>query len=152
MPAYPDRSSREAQIGERWPERLAVGHPDREEALAELHALLLAGARSEAFRRRESLPEPVRADLDDLALQAADDALVAVLGKLDTFRGDSRFTTWAYKFAIFEISTRLRRHAWRGRRARWTTPRGIDFRRPTTQLARSIRWCYDSSAKRWTAR
>ena len=39
----------------------------------------------------------------------------AVLGKLDDFRGDSRFTTWAYKFALFEAGTKIRRRAWQGR-------------------------------------
>ncbi len=48
-------------------------------------------------------------------MQAADDALMALLGKLDDFRGASRFTTWAYKFAVLEISVKLRRHAWSGR-------------------------------------
>ena len=41
---------------------------------------------------------------------------MGILRKLTEFRGDARFTTWACKFAIFEISTRLRRHAWRQRR------------------------------------
>jgi RNA polymerase sigma-70 factor, ECF subfamily len=99
-----------------WPQRLAPEHPGREDALAELHRLLLAGARAEANRRRATLSEVVRADLDDLCVQAADDALAAVLAKLPSFRGDSRFTTWAYKFVIFEIAARLRREAWRGRR------------------------------------
>ena len=54
-------------------------------------------------------------ELDDLALQAADDALVAVLAKLDDFRGASRFTTWAYKFALLEAGVRLRRRAWQHR-------------------------------------
>jgi RNA polymerase sigma-70 factor, ECF subfamily len=49
-------------------------------------------------------------------MQAADDALSAITDKLDAFRGDSRFTTWAYKFAILEISMRLRRSAWHERR------------------------------------
>ena len=53
--------------------------------------------------------------LDDLATQAADDALVAVLGKLDSFRGASRFTTWAYKFALLEAGVRVRRRAWQDR-------------------------------------
>jgi RNA polymerase sigma-70 factor, ECF subfamily len=35
-----------------------------------------------------------------------------VLGKLDEFRGLSRFTTWAYKFAVFEVSSKVARHAW----------------------------------------
>jgi RNA polymerase sigma-70 factor (ECF subfamily) len=49
-------------------------------------------------------------------VQATDDALRAITDKLDAFRGDSRFTTWAYKFVIFEISMRLRRSAWHERR------------------------------------
>jgi RNA polymerase sigma-70 factor (ECF subfamily) len=53
-------------------------------------------------------------ELDDLTQQAADDALVAVLAKLDGYRGASRFTTWAYKFAVLEVSVKLQRHAWRG--------------------------------------
>jgi RNA polymerase sigma-70 factor (ECF subfamily) len=54
-------------------------------------------------------------DLDDLANQAADDALVSVLARLDSFRGASRFTTWAYKFALLEAAVKLRRRAWQGR-------------------------------------
>lgn len=52
---------------------------------------------------------------DDLAQHSADDALVAVLRKLDSFRGESRFTTWAYKFALLEAAVKLRRRAWQGR-------------------------------------
>jgi len=78
--------------------------------------MLLRAARAEAFRRRDFLPADLVGDLDDLCLQAANDALVAVLGKLDGFRGASRFTTWAYKFALLEVSVRLRRRAWIKRR------------------------------------
>ncbi|MEJ7786824.1 MAG: sigma-70 family RNA polymerase sigma factor [Solirubrobacteraceae bacterium] len=53
--------------------------------------------------------------MDDLAHQAANDALVAILAKLGTYRGDSRFTTWAYKFALLEAAVRVRRRAWQGR-------------------------------------
>jgi RNA polymerase sigma-70 factor (ECF subfamily) len=48
----------------------------------------------------------------DLALAAADDATVACLSKLHTFEGRSRFTTWAYKFAILQAATEVRRQAW----------------------------------------
>ena len=100
---------------EDWLRRLRGGGREQERALAELHGLLLRVAHAEARRRRGSLPDAVLADLDDLCLQAADDALLSVVGRLDAFAGRSRFTTWAIKFAMFEISTRLRRHAWRGR-------------------------------------
>ena len=82
----------------------------REAACARLHALLLRAARYEVGRR--SVPP---GDRDDLALQAADDALVSILAKLDTFRGASRFTTWAYKFALLEAGVKMRRRAWNER-------------------------------------
>jgi RNA polymerase sigma-70 factor (ECF subfamily) len=87
----------------------------REDASRRLHDLLLRAARFELNRRRGSHPHLRGGDLDDLAHQAADDALFAILGKLDTYRGDSRFTTWAYKFALLEAAVRLRRRAWQGR-------------------------------------
>jgi RNA polymerase sigma-70 factor, ECF subfamily len=98
-----------------WLAALAPRAPDRDAAVARLHDLLVRAARFEASRRRESLPYLGGHELDDLVQQAADDALVALLGKLDTFRGESRFTTWAYKFALLEAGVKLRRRAWQGR-------------------------------------
>jgi RNA polymerase sigma-70 factor (ECF subfamily) len=74
----------------------SVGAP-REDAVAPLHGLLVRASRFEVARRRRALGGGSAGHLDDLAMQAADDALVAILRKLDTFRGDSRFTTRAYK-------------------------------------------------------
>ena len=87
----------------------------RDQAVARLHELLLRAARFEVARRRASLPHLRGDDLDDLANQAADDALVSVLRRLDDFRGLSRFTTWAYKFALLEAAVKLRKRAWQGR-------------------------------------
>ncbi|MFC4032326.1 RNA polymerase sigma factor [Streptomyces polygonati] len=84
----------------------------REEAYERLHAVLLRIARSE-LRRRGSDPRITGPELDDLAHQAAADALLAVTRKLADFRGDSRFTTWAYRFVILEVSSKLGRHFWR---------------------------------------
>jgi RNA polymerase sigma-70 factor (ECF subfamily) len=67
----------------------------------------------ELSRRRHQLRSIRGPEFDDLAQQAADDALVNVLDRLDEFRGLSRFTTWAYKFAMFEVSAKVARHAWR---------------------------------------
>ena len=86
-----------------------------DDAVARLHALLLRAARFEVSRRRPSLPHLRGNDLDDIALQAADDSLVSVLAHLDDFRGESRFTTWVYKFALFDAAVKLRRRAWQGR-------------------------------------
>jgi RNA polymerase sigma-70 factor (ECF subfamily) len=107
----------------------------RDEALAQLHALLLRAARFELGRRRTMLREVPRAEIEDLAAQAADDAMVALLGKLDSFRGASRFTTWAYKFALLEAGVKARRRAWRDREvllddAAWPT---VTDRGPSAQ-------------------
>jgi RNA polymerase sigma-70 factor (ECF subfamily) len=99
----------------RWLEDLRGAGATREEAVNRLHELLLRAARFEVARRRPTLPHLRGGDLDDVALEAADDAVVSVLARLDDYRGLSRFTTWAYKFAIFEAGVKLRRRAWQGR-------------------------------------
>ena len=98
-----------------WLAALRAPGAARDAAIAELHALLLRGARFELNRRRDSLAHVSHEELGDLAVQAADDALVAILGKLDSFRGASRFTTWAYKFVLLEAGVKARRRAWHGR-------------------------------------
>jgi RNA polymerase sigma-70 factor (ECF subfamily) len=98
-----------------WVDRLRAEGADGQIAVAELHALLLKAARFEVGRRAAELSHLRGGDQDDLAQQAADDALLAVLAKLDEFRGESRFTTWAYKFALLEAAVKVRRRAWQGR-------------------------------------
>jgi RNA polymerase sigma-70 factor (ECF subfamily) len=95
-----------------WLDAVDAGWRDTEEAYARLHELLLRVARSEMRRRgpRAGIDGP---ELDDLAHQAAADALIAIRRKLPEFRGESRFTTWAYKFVMFEVSTKIGRHFWR---------------------------------------
>jgi RNA polymerase sigma-70 factor (ECF subfamily) len=95
-----------------WVAALRGRGPRREAALAELHAILVRIAHAEVRRRgnRLRLAGP---ELEDLADQAADDALLAITAKVDTFRGESRFTTWAYAFVIREVSNKLGRHFWR---------------------------------------
>jgi RNA polymerase sigma-70 factor, ECF subfamily len=98
-----------------WLRALRTTGSEHDEAVARLHELLLRAARFEVSRRRAALSHVRGEELDDLAVQAADDALVAVLAKLDDYRGASRFTTWAYKFALLEAGVRLRRRAWQKR-------------------------------------
>jgi RNA polymerase sigma-70 factor (ECF subfamily) len=57
----------------------------------------------------------VLSEIEDLCVQAASDAVVAILRKLDDYHGAARFTTWACKFVIIEFSSRLRRRVWHGR-------------------------------------
>jgi RNA polymerase sigma-70 factor, ECF subfamily len=98
-----------------WIEGLRATGAERAQTLERLHDLLLRAALREARRRGHLYPEIGGAELDDICRQAADDALIAVTGKLGGYRGASRFTTWVYGFAVLEVSVKLRRHAWRGR-------------------------------------
>ncbi len=98
-----------------WLRDLRSDGAARDEAIVRLHALLLRAARFECARRRPTLPHLRGNDLDDIANQAADDALVSVLARLDDFRGASRFTTWVYKFALLEAAVKLRKRSWQGR-------------------------------------
>jgi len=95
-----------------WLRVLADVGSRREAALARLHGVLVRIAQGEVRRRGPRL-RVTGPELDDLAYQAAADALVAITGKLGQFRGESRFTTWAYKFVIFEVSAKIGRHFWR---------------------------------------
>jgi RNA polymerase sigma-70 factor (ECF subfamily) len=109
-PATPlDPDSRE------WLRGLRADGAVREDAVARLHGLLLRAARFEVARRRPTLPHLRGNELDDIATEAADDALMSVLKRLDDFRGASRFTTWVYKFALLEAAVKLRKRAWQGR-------------------------------------
>ena len=109
-PAGPlDPESRE------WLRGLRADGAERDAAIARLHALLVRAARFEVARRRQALPHLRGNELDDIAVEAADDALMSVLRRLDDFRGASRFTTWVYKFALLEAAVKLRKRAWQGR-------------------------------------
>ena len=95
-----------------WPTALSLPGPAQDIALRRLHALMVRAARHQVWRMRGMLPGVDTVTCEDLANSAADEALTALLGKLDTFEGRSRFTTWAYKFAILQAATEVRRHAW----------------------------------------
>jgi RNA polymerase sigma-70 factor (ECF subfamily) len=98
-----------------WLADLRDEGPTRDAAIERLRDLLLRGARFEVARRRATMPYLRGEELDDIAAEAADDALISVLRRLDDFRGRSRFSTWAYKFALLEAAVKLRKRAWQGR-------------------------------------
>jgi RNA polymerase sigma-70 factor (ECF subfamily) len=105
----PDADSR------RWVHALRGDRHERARAVAELHELLLRATRFEVARRHAVHPHLRGGDLDDIAVQAAGDALVSILAKLSDYRGESRFTTWAYKFGLLEAAVKVRKRAWQGR-------------------------------------
>jgi len=98
-----------------WLNELRSTGATRDAAVARLHALLLRAARFEVARRRPALPHVRGDELEDIATEAADDALMSVLRKLDDFRGASRFTTWVYKFALLEAALKFRKRALQNR-------------------------------------
>ena len=108
-PPGPDAASRA------WVHALQRGGAEHDAAVQRLHELLLAASRKEVHRRARMTPTLRGEALDDIAHQSADDALVSVLGKVETYRGLSRFSTWAYKFAVLEAAVAMRRRAWQGR-------------------------------------
>jgi RNA polymerase sigma-70 factor, ECF subfamily len=122
-----DRESRD------WLKSLSATGLMRDVAVERLHSLLLRAARFEVAHRQRAIGVGTgSSDLDDLAMHAADDALVIVLRKLHTYRGDSRFTTWAYKFALLEAAVKVRRRPWHGREVPLEAdgwPQSLDDRR-----------------------
>ena len=100
---------------EDWVAALTLDGPHHDLALRRLHALLVRAAYHQVLRMRPLLAAAGADHVDELAHQAADEAMVAVIAKLPTFEGRSRFTTWAYKFAILQAATEVRSEAWRSR-------------------------------------
>jgi RNA polymerase sigma-70 factor, ECF subfamily len=99
-------------VSAEWIGALTSTGPPREAGLARLHSLLVRVAVHE-LHRRDAMSWIAGPELDDVAHQAAADAMVAIVAKLGSFRGESRFTTWAYRFVVLEVSAKLGRHYWR---------------------------------------
>jgi RNA polymerase sigma-70 factor, ECF subfamily len=139
---------------QRWLSDLRGRGAVHDDAMGRLHALLLRAARFEVARWRQAHRHLRGDELDDIATEAADDAFVSVLRRLDDFRGLSRFTTWADKFAVLEAAVKLRRRAWQGREVPlepkpWDSSPAHSTRRTTTPSRRS---CSGPCARESTAR
>ncbi|GAB2982290.1 RNA polymerase sigma factor [Nocardioides montaniterrae] len=105
-PVHPDAA---------WHAALTAEGPESDVAMARLREVLLHATRRQVWRLRDQLPGASNGELEDLAQQAANDALLALLRQLETFEGRSRFTTWAWKFGVLQAGAAVRRQAWRHR-------------------------------------
>lgn len=99
-------------VSAEWIGALTGTASERHDGQVRLHGMLARVALHEMRRRRAGSSWLGGVELEDLAYQAAADAMIAILGKLQTFRGESRFTTWAYRFVVLEVSAKLGRHYW----------------------------------------
>jgi RNA polymerase sigma factor (sigma-70 family) len=101
-------------VDDQWIEGLSCTGAAHERTCEELHEILFRAARREA-RQRAIYLRVAGPDLDDLACQAASDALILIIRRVREFRGESRFTTWATRFVVFQVMAKLRQHARRHR-------------------------------------
>ena len=90
----------QARANEQWLAELRGPNPN--EALADLYDLLVRGLRA-------ALGGRAGANIEDFAQEA----LLKITNNLDSFRGESRFTTWANKIAMNVALTELKRRRWR---------------------------------------
>ena len=98
-----------ARSNEAWRAELAEGSAARDEALMDLRAWLLRAAQFYLRRQAPQLTTLRAAQVADLAEDAAQEATLAVLAKLESFRGEAGFLTWASKFGVSAAAALLRR-------------------------------------------
>lgn len=98
-----------------WVALLSTPGPGHDAALLQLHELLVKATRHQVSQMYYGLPAVGAVRVDELVNQAADEAMMDILGKLSSFEGRSRFTTWAYKFGILHAAVEVRRNMWRHR-------------------------------------
>jgi len=94
------KSSKSYRTNEEWIS--AIKPPPEDVAILQLRTFLVKGLKA-------SLYKYVDRDLNDFVEDIAQDSLLKILDKYDTFRGDSKFTTWAMKIAVREGYSELRK-------------------------------------------
>jgi len=110
-PEAPTRTAAPARGNEQWISALGRRDDEQAAALADLRALLVRSARY-ALVRSGRFAAAGSETVGQVAEDCAQEALIAILRRLGDFRGESRFTTWACKFAINAALVASRRHAW----------------------------------------
>ncbi|HEY8621802.1 MAG TPA: sigma-70 family RNA polymerase sigma factor [Dermatophilaceae bacterium] len=137
---------------ENWVEALSLAGPRHDHAMSSLHQMMLRASRHQVWRMRSALAGVGTERLEEIANQAADEAMMAVLSKLSTFEGRSRFTTWAYKFAILQSATEVRRFVWQNREVEFLDVAQVLERGPSpssyaeaSDLASAVRQAIDEA-------
>src|SRR6266545_2323394 len=102
------------RTNEDWLHDLQAGGAVQENAIAELRNILLRAVLYFFNRNLNDLGGLARDDILQLAEDCAQEALISVMNHLSDFRGDSKFTTWVYKFAINTALMTARRERWKG--------------------------------------
>jgi len=104
----------ESRTNQEWLSDLSASGASQEAAIADLRNILLRAALFFFSRNPSDLAGLSHDEVLQRAEDCAQDALLAVMRHLGEFRGDSKFTTWAYKFAINIALTAARRERWKG--------------------------------------
>ncbi len=102
-----------ARTNEEWRRQLTSRGPEQAAALADLRGVLLRAALYTLRRTQYDLSRLDREAIAQLAEDSAQEALLSVLKHVDEFRGESKFTTWAYKFAVNTALTNARHESWK---------------------------------------
>ena len=92
--------SMKARTNEEWLRELSAASESQADAIADLRAYLLRAALYSLTQSQSALAQLGPAAIGQMAEDCAQDALLAILQHLPEFRGDSKFTTWAYRFAV----------------------------------------------------
>src|SRR5215211_8798215 len=101
------------RTNQEWMRDLNARGPSQEAAIADLRALLLRAALYFFSRNLGDFKGLARDEILRCAEDCAQDALLAVMDHLPDFRGDSKFSTWAYRFAINHAMVAARRERWK---------------------------------------
>lgn len=96
-----------------WFDSLSVPQAQQSEALEELRHLLLRASLYTLVSHLSDIQDMAETERMALAEECAQEALMTVLAHLQDFRGESKFTTWAYKFGVNVALSRARRWHWR---------------------------------------
>jgi len=102
------------RTNQEWLHDLKASGASQETAIADLRDILLRAALYFFSRNLGDFGGMSRDEILQRAEDCAQDALIAVMQHLPDFRGDSKFSTWAYKFAINMALMAARRERWKG--------------------------------------